>query len=98
MSAITIVIIILSYFSILMLISFLTSKKDDNNSFFIANKQSPWYLVAFGMIGASLSGVTAHVPHDQVVHIEPHLVDDLQLVLQTGSNLWIISVGSVTAA
>tara|TARA_B100001250_G_scaffold112449_1_gene95063 strand:- start:900 stop:2303 length:1404 start_codon:yes stop_codon:yes gene_type:complete len=39
-------------------ISFFTSKKDDNNTFFTANKSSPWYLVAFGMVGASLSGVT----------------------------------------
>ena len=50
--------VIISYFGLLMLISFLTSKKDDNDSFFVANKQSPWYIVAFGMIGASLSGVT----------------------------------------
>tara|TARA_B100001029_G_scaffold49812_1_gene39818 strand:+ start:58 stop:1461 length:1404 start_codon:yes stop_codon:yes gene_type:complete len=39
-------------------ISFFTSKKDDNKTFFTANKSSPWYLVAFGMVGASLSGVT----------------------------------------
>ena len=39
-------------------ISYLTSKNATNNSFFKADKQSPWYLVAFGMIGASLSGVT----------------------------------------
>ena len=50
--------VIISYFGLLMIISFLTSKKGDNNSFFVANKQSPWYIVAFGMIGASLSGVT----------------------------------------
>ncbi|GAA5036050.1 sodium/iodide co-transporter [Marivirga lumbricoides] len=41
-----------------MVISHLTSKSADNLTFFTANKQSPWYLVAFGMIGASLSGVT----------------------------------------
>lgn len=41
-----------------MLISYLTSKGDSNTDFFKAGKQSPWYLVAFGMIGASLSGVT----------------------------------------
>jgi len=50
--------VILVYFFILLLISYLTSRKNDNSSFFIANKQSPWYIVAFGMIGASLSGVT----------------------------------------
>lgn len=41
-----------------MLISYFTSKSADDLTFFTANKQSPWYLVAFGMIGASLSGVT----------------------------------------
>ena len=41
-----------------MLISFLTSRNADSNTFFTGNRQSPWYLVAFGMIGASLSGVT----------------------------------------
>ena len=42
----------------LILISYLTGKKADNAAFFKANNTSPWYLVAFGMIGASLSGVT----------------------------------------
>jgi SSS family transporter len=50
--------VIAGYFSLLMLISYFTSRKADNNAFFIGSKQSPWYLVAFGMIGASLSGVT----------------------------------------
>lgn len=46
------------YFAVLMLISFYTGKKDSNAAFFKANKESPWYVVAFGMVGASLSGVT----------------------------------------
>ncbi len=58
MSASLIISVLILYFSLLILISFLTSKKNDNKSFFTANKQSPWYIVAFGMIGASLSGVT----------------------------------------
>jgi SSS family transporter len=49
---------ILIYFAVLILISFLTGKDDSNSTFFRANKKSPWYVVAFGMIGASLSGVT----------------------------------------
>ena len=53
-----IIILIAAYFGLLMLISLLTSKTGSNNEFFKAGKQSPWYLVAFGMIGASLSGVT----------------------------------------
>jgi len=41
-----------------MLVSYLTGKDSDNTDFFIAGRQSPWYLVAFGMVGATLSGVT----------------------------------------
>jgi Na+/proline symporter len=46
------------YFGALLVISWFTSRKADNQSFFRANKSAPWYLVAFGMIGTSLSGVT----------------------------------------
>ncbi|MAD59095.1 MAG: sodium:solute symporter [Flammeovirgaceae bacterium] len=50
--------IFIIYFLILLLISNFTTKKSKFNDFFNANKSSPWYLVAFGMIGTSLSGVT----------------------------------------
>lgn len=51
--------LIIVYFGILFTISHLTSKKDSgNDAFFKANKNSKWYLVAFGMIGTALSGVT----------------------------------------
>ncbi|HEY5825941.1 MAG TPA: sodium:solute symporter, partial [Cyclobacteriaceae bacterium] len=50
--------IIIVYFAALITISIITSKGADTDTFFTANRQSPWYLVAFGMIGASLSGVT----------------------------------------
>lgn len=50
--------IILIYFAALITISYFTSKGADSNTFFTANRQSPWYLVAFGMIGSTLSGVT----------------------------------------
>ena len=53
-----ILLLIAAYFGVLMLISYFTGKKGTNEDFFKASKQSPWYLVAFGMIGASLSGVT----------------------------------------
>ncbi|MDR1517314.1 MAG: sodium:solute symporter [Dysgonamonadaceae bacterium] len=54
-----ILIVIAVYFGVLMLISYLTSRKSsDNDTFFRANKQSPWYLVAFAMVGTSISGVT----------------------------------------
>jgi Na+/proline symporter len=50
--------ILFVYFGILVGISIYTSKGADTNAFFTANKEVPWYLVAFGMIGTSLSGVT----------------------------------------
>jgi SSS family transporter len=50
--------IIVIYFTALISISYFTSRGADSNTFFTANRQSPWYLVAFGMIGSSLSGVT----------------------------------------
>jgi len=50
--------IIIAYFLVLILISQWTSKNTDSQDFFNANKQSPWILVAIGMIGATLSGVT----------------------------------------
>jgi Na+/proline symporter len=51
--------IIGGYFLMLIAVSYFTSKgSSDNADFFVGSKQSPWYVVAFGMIGASLSGVT----------------------------------------
>ncbi len=54
-----ILILIIIYFGVLFFISHVVSKKDSSNeAFFKANKNSKWYLVAFGMIGTALSGVT----------------------------------------
>ncbi|MEM9687154.1 MAG: sodium:solute symporter [Bacteroidota bacterium] len=53
-----ILLIIVLYFGLLIFISYLTGKEESNAVFFKAKKQSPWYVVAFGMIGATLSGVT----------------------------------------
>ncbi|WP_342753442.1 sodium:solute symporter family transporter [Paralabilibaculum antarcticum] len=58
MSPVTILLVVVGYFALLLSISYFTSRKADNKAFFLGNKQSPWYVVAFGMIGASLSGVT----------------------------------------
>jgi SSS family transporter len=58
MSATLILIIIASYFGILMLISHFTSKNSSDASFFTGDRKSPWQVVAFGMIGAVMSGVT----------------------------------------
>lgn len=58
MSETWILVIIISYFALLFVISLLTGRKANEDTFFRGNRSSPWYLVAFGMIGASLSGVT----------------------------------------
>ena len=50
--------LIIGYFLVLVGIAYVTGREDSNESFFKANRNSPWYLVAFGMVGASLSGVT----------------------------------------
>ncbi|MCD4697111.1 MAG: sodium:solute symporter, partial [Bacteroidales bacterium] len=53
-----ILLVFLSYTSLLFVVSWLTSRRATNKTFFIGNKQSPWFVVAYGMVGASLSGVT----------------------------------------
>ncbi|MDP4240862.1 MAG: sodium:solute symporter [Bacteroidota bacterium] len=59
MSPLLLLSILIGYFAFLIFISYLTSKgSSDNSTFFIANRNSRWYLVAFGMIGTALSGVT----------------------------------------
>ncbi|MFK7922237.1 MAG: sodium:solute symporter [Bacteroidia bacterium] len=58
MDATTISLVIGAYFLLLFIISWWTSRNADEQTFFSANRDSPWYLVAFGMIGATLSGVT----------------------------------------
>ena len=58
MSPIYILLTIVAYFGILLIVSRLTGKRSDNDAFFRGNRQSPWYVVSFGMVGASLSGVT----------------------------------------
>ena len=50
--------LLIAYFLLLIGISYVTSRGANNETFFLANKKSPWFLVAFGMIGASLSGIT----------------------------------------
>ncbi len=48
----------LGYTALLFAISFITSRKATDESYYLGNKQSPWPVVAYGMVGASLSGVT----------------------------------------
>ena len=58
MNSLLILIVIASYFGLLMLISRFASKNKSDNSFFTGDRESPWQLVSFGMVGAALSGVT----------------------------------------
>ena len=58
MTPTSIVLLIAGYFFALILIARITGKHANNAGFFVGNRNSPWYIVAFGMIGASLSGVT----------------------------------------
>ena len=58
MSSTVLLSFVLGYFLILLIVAYFTSRKSNNESFFIGNRNSNWMLVAFGMIGTSLSGVT----------------------------------------
>ena len=53
-----ILIVFIAYTLLLFLVAHITSRKSSNNTFFTGNRKSPWFVVAYGMIGASLSGVT----------------------------------------
>ncbi len=58
MSSTLILTCVAAYSALLFLVVWITSRKADNESYFIGNRSSTWYIVAYGMIGASLSGVT----------------------------------------
>lgn len=58
MNSTLLLVIILAYFALLLGIAFYTSRHSNNESFFIGNRSSKWWVVAFGMIGTSLSGMT----------------------------------------
>jgi SSS family transporter len=58
MSPYVVISVLVGYFCLLLLISWITSRNAGQSEYFIGNKKSPWYAVAFGMIGDSLSGVT----------------------------------------
>ena len=58
MSPVTVIITVAAYFALLMAISAIASRGGDNATFFTGNRKAPWAVVAFAMIGASISGVT----------------------------------------
>jgi len=71
MNGMVILTVILLYFGALFLISHLIGKKHSGNAaFFLGNRKSPWYIVAFGMIGSSLSGVTFVSVPGMVLHFD----------------------------
>lgn len=64
-----IILTILAYFCVLLLFSFLTARRGGGNeTFYRANRRSPWYMVAFGMVGASISGITFVSVPGMVMH------------------------------
>lgn len=80
--------IVLGYFFILILISYFTSRNADTQTFFTANRKSPWYLVAFGMVGATLSGVTfISVPGE----VGNSAFSYLQFVLGNVVGYWLVA-------
>ena len=58
MTPVAVLITIAAYFLILFTISYIAGRKADNQGFFVGNRKSRWYVVAFAMIGSSISGVT----------------------------------------
>ena len=80
--------IVLGYFLILILVSFITSRNADTQTFFTANRKSPWYIVAFGMVGATLSGVTfISVPGE----VGNSAFSYLQFVLGNVVGYWLVA-------
>jgi len=84
---------IIGYFFVLLLISWLTSRKSaDNDTFFVANRNSKWYLVAFGMIGTALSGVTFISVPGKVGAVTGDQFEYFQFVLGNAAGFVIIAL------
>ncbi len=83
---------IVGYFLVLLVISWLTSRKSsDNDTFFVANRNSKWYLVAFGMIGTALSGVTFISVPGKVGAVTGDQFEYFQFVLGNAAGFIIIA-------
>src|SRR5690606_14960189 len=96
MSPIVLLSFLVVYFGILLSISYFTSRKSaDNATFFVANRNAKWYMVAFGMIGVALSGVTfISVPGDignAPAGLEPTNFSYFQFVLGNAIGFVIIA-------
>ncbi|MCF7847303.1 MAG: sodium:solute symporter [Kiritimatiellales bacterium] len=88
-NSLTGLIILFAYFGILCLIGFFTGKKNSNDDFFRAGRRSPWFVVAFGMIGVSLSGVTFLSVSGSVV--KNHF-SYMELVLGNMVGYWVMAL------
>lgn len=77
------------FFAMLLILSYFSSRKAGNETFFTGNRQMPWYLVAFGMIGATISGVTFVSVPGEVGHSNWFY---LQFLLGNFVGYWIISL------
>ncbi|MBS1577808.1 MAG: sodium:solute symporter, partial [Bacteroidetes bacterium] len=65
MTATQLLLIILAYFFLLLVVSYLTSRNNRDTTYFDGNRESPWMLVAFGMIGSGISAVSlVSIPGD----------------------------------
>ena len=58
MTATLLAIVFIAYTLLIFAVTWITSRRANNDTYFIGNRRSPWFVVAYGMIGASLSGVT----------------------------------------
>lgn len=89
MTATVSLIVIISFFLTLLILSWFSSRKTSNETFFTGNRQMPWYLVAFGMIGATISGVTFISVPGEVGNTNWHY---LQFLLGNFFGYWIIAL------
>ena len=80
--------ILTAYFGILFLISRLSVKKADSSTFFISNRNAPWPLVAYGMIGVAISGITFISVPGQVAETQ---FSYFQMVLGFAIGLFIVA-------
>lgn len=80
--------VVAGYFALLLCVAWLTSRKADTDTFFIANRRSPWYLVAFAMIGATISGVTFISVPGEVGH---SAFSYFQFILGNLTGYWLVA-------
>ncbi len=88
MSAGYVIGILIAYFGLLYLVSWITTRKADASTFFIANRKAPWLLVAYGMLGVGISGITFISVPGQVVD---HQFSYLQMVMGYSLGLLVVA-------